>query len=72
MVFVDYQDRDLRKQVRGIQTTKTRAGVRIIPMIDDVYEAFITEFELQSAIGFCEEEIDGYWDLSLLPPIRSS
>lgn len=58
--LVDYQDRDLKKQVRGIQTTKTRAGVRIIPMIDEVYEAFITEFELQSAIGFCEEEIDGY------------
>ena len=58
--LVDYQDRDLRKQVRGIQSTKTRAGVRIIPMIDEVYEAFITEFELQSAIGFCEEEIDGY------------
>ena len=58
--LVDYQDRDLRKQVRGIQTTKTRAGVRIIPTIDEVYEAFITEFELQSAIGFCEEEIDGY------------
>ena len=58
--LVDFQDRDLKKQVRKIQTTKTRAGVRIIPMIDEVYEAFITEFELQSAIGFCEEEIDGY------------
>lgn len=58
--LVDYQDRDIRKQVRKIQTTKTRAGVRMIPMIDEVYEAFIAEFELQSAIGFCEEEIDGY------------
>ena len=58
--LVDYQDRDIKKQVRKIQTTKTRAGVRMIPMIDEVYEAFITEFELQSAIGFCEEEIDGY------------
>ena len=58
--LVDFQDRDLKKQVRKIQTTKTRAGIRSIPMIDEVYEAFITEFELQSAIGFCEEEIDGY------------
>ena len=58
--LVDYQDRDIKKQVRKIQTTKTRAGVRMIPMIDEVYEAFIAEFELQSAIGFCEEEIDGY------------
>ncbi len=58
--LVDYQDRDIKKQMRKIQTTKTRAGVRMIPMIDEVYEAFITEFELQSAIGFCEEEIDGY------------
>lgn len=58
--LVDFQDRELKKQVRKIQTTKTRAGIRTIPMIDEVYEAFITEFELQSAIGFCEEEIDGY------------
>ena len=54
--LVDFQDRELKKQVRKIQTTKTRAGIRTIPMIDEVYEAFITEFELQSAIGFCENE----------------
>jgi len=58
--LVDYQDRSIKKQVRAIQTTKTRAGVRTIPMIDEVYEAFITEYELQQAIGFCTEEISGY------------
>ena len=39
--LVDYQDRSIKKQVRAIQTTKTRAGVRTIPMVDEVYEAFI-------------------------------
>ena len=58
--LVSYQDVETKKQKRSIQTTKTRAGVRTIPMLDEVYDAFITEFELQSAIGFCEEEIDGY------------
>ena len=58
--LVDYQDVDTKTQKRAIQTTKTRAGSRVIPMIDEVYEAFITEFELQQAIGFCTEEIDGY------------
>ncbi len=29
-------------------------------MVDEVYEAFITEYELQQAIGFCTEEISGY------------
>jgi integrase len=58
--LVDYQDRSIKKQVRAIQTTKTRAGVRTIPMVDEVYEAFITEYELQQAIGFCTEEISGY------------
>ena len=58
--LVEYKDKELGRMVIGVQSTKTRAGARIIPMIDEVYEAFITEFELQQAIGFCTEEIDGY------------
>ncbi|MBQ8666881.1 MAG: site-specific integrase [Lachnospiraceae bacterium] len=58
--LVEYKDKELDKVVYRIQTPKTRAGSRMIPMIDEVYEAFIMEFEFQEAIGFCEEEIDGY------------
>lgn len=45
---------------KHIQTTKTKAGNRVIPMSKDVYEAFLTEYEIQKCLGFCEEEIDGY------------
>ena len=58
--FVEYKDKELDKVVYRIQSTKTRAGVRTIPMIDEVYEAFIMEYEFQQCTGFCEEEIDGY------------
>ncbi|MCR5417333.1 MAG: site-specific integrase [Lachnospiraceae bacterium] len=58
--LVEYKDKKLGKMVHSIQSTKTRAGVRVIPMIDEVYEAFITEFEFQQCTGFCTEEISGY------------
>lgn len=45
---------------RHIQTPKTEAGMRTIPMIDEVFNAFLTEYQIQKCIGFCEEEIDGY------------
>lgn len=45
---------------KHIQTPKTDAGNRMIPMIDDVFEAFLTEYEIQKCLGFCEEVIDGY------------
>lgn len=45
---------------KHIQTPKTDAGNRMIPMIDDVFEAILTEYEIQKCLGFCEEEIDGY------------
>lgn len=45
---------------RHIQTPKTEAGERTIPMIDEVFNAFLTEYQIQKCIGFCEEEIDGY------------
>lgn len=45
---------------RHIQTPKTEAGTRIIPMIDEVVEAFLTEYQIQKCLGFCTEEIDGY------------
>lgn len=45
---------------KHISTPKTEAGTRTIPMIDEVFEAFLQEYELQKCIGFCSEEIDGY------------
>jgi len=49
-----------RKCERHIQTPKTTAGTRQIPVLDEVFEAFLTEYEIQKCLGFCQEEIDGY------------
>ena len=43
---------------KRIETPKTEAGTRMIPMIQEVFEAFLTEYEIQKCLGFCEEEID--------------
>ncbi len=43
-----------------VSLPKTEAGIRTIPMLDAVYEAFILEKELQEAAGFsCKSVIDG-------------
>lgn len=49
-----------RKCERHIQTPKTEAGTRTIPLLDEVFDALILEYQYQQALGFCEEEIDGY------------
>lgn len=49
-----------RKTVYSIQTPKTKAGIRTIPMISEVRDAFVMEYEIQKCIGFCRQEIDGY------------
>lgn len=47
----------------GINTPKTKAGKRIIPMLDNVREAFIQEKEFQKEAGIsCKADIDGYTD----------
>jgi len=43
-----------------ITTPKTQAGIRTIPMIEDVYEAFMTEQCTQMETGFNSQIIDGY------------
>lgn len=45
---------------KSISTPKTISGHRTIPMIDEVFDAFLQEYELQKCIGFSSEEIDGY------------
>lgn len=43
-----------------ITTPKTKAGIRMIPMLSDVKNALLAEYNLQQQIGFCDEIIDGY------------
>ena len=43
-----------------INTPKTAAGMRTIPMIEQVYEAFMEEYQIQQITGFCTQEIEGY------------
>lgn len=55
-----YRPDENGKSMKHISTPKTISGRRTIPMIDEVYEAFLDEYELQKCIGFCSEEIEGY------------
>lgn len=43
-----------------VTTPKTKAGIRMIPMLSDVKNALLAEYNLQQQIGFCDEIIDGY------------
>ena len=43
-----------------VNSRKTSAGIRIIPMLDDVFDAFLEEYQYQKVIGFSTDEIDGY------------
>lgn len=51
---------------KHISTPKTKAGTRSIPMIDEVFEAFLQEYELQKCMGFKSETIDGYTNFVFL------
>ncbi len=47
----------------AINTPKTRAGVRTIPMLEAVKEAFLLEKAYQEEVGIsCNVQIDGYTD----------
>lgn len=52
--------------VKHIQTPKTKAGERTIPMIDEVFEAFLQEYEIQKCMGCQSETIDGYTNFVFL------
>lgn len=45
---------------KHISTPKTSSGMRTVPMLDEVYEAFGKEKEYQLQTGGCKEVIDGY------------
>ena len=42
-----------------VSLPKTNAGVRVIPMMEPVYRALITEYERQKEEGFCTTVVDG-------------
>lgn len=46
--------------MKHINTPKTAAGTRTIPMLKEVYDAFLEEYQFQRITGFCEEEVEGY------------
>lgn len=57
--LVYYQTRDSRKCMLRVSLPKTEAGIRTIPMLDIVKDAFEMLHEEQEENGFNETEIDG-------------
>ncbi len=58
--LVYYKDvKDSNKFKHAISTPKTEAGIRYIPMIDTVYDAFKEQKEMWDIVGGCRSEIDG-------------
>ena len=51
---------------KRINTPKTEAGNRSIPMIDEVFEAFLDEYEMQKCMGYKSETVDGYTNFVFL------
>lgn len=61
--LVYYCTRREEGQVFAINTTKTKAGERTIPMLSKVKEAFLMEKEYQEELGLTSEAVvDGYRD----------
>ena len=59
LVYYSREYKEHRMCSFGVSLPKTDAGIRIIPMIDSVYNALQQELEWQEAYGFNETEIDG-------------
>ena len=51
---------------KRINTPKTEAGTRSIPMIDEVFDAFLQEYEMQKCMDYRSETIDGYTNFVFL------
>lgn len=55
-----YKSPNDKKMIYKVSQPKTKAGVRTIPMIEEVYEAFIQEAERQRETrNYCKVEVDG-------------
>lgn len=57
--LVYYQTRESKKCMLRVSLPKTEAGIRTIPMLDIVKDAFEMLYEEQEENGFNETEIDG-------------
>lgn len=55
-----YRQQDSGSCEFHITTPKTKAGIRVIPMFQDVKNALTQEYERQQTTGFNQTEIDGY------------
>lgn len=59
VVYYAQEGAKTRKSVFQVSLPKTEAGIRTIPMLDAVYDAFKEEYEVQKENGFNSTEIDG-------------
>ena len=64
LVYYDHRDSESKQGCYfNVHTPKTRAGIRQVPMLDFVKEAFQMEREYQQETGIaCNVVIDGYTD----------
>ena len=59
MVYYPKPGSITKKSELQLSKPKTEAGIRIIPMLDEVYEVLRTEYEFQQEAGFNSTTIDG-------------
>lgn len=59
VVYYPLRDSVKARSVRMVSMPKTEAGIRIIPMMEVVYQAFKEEYEHQKETGFNTSVIDG-------------
>lgn len=59
VTYYPREDSKTRKSVFAVSLPKTEAGIRTVPMMDAVYEAFHEEYEAQKENGFNNTVIDG-------------
>ena len=64
LVYYDHRTEGSKKGCYfNVNTTKTPAGMRQVPMLEFVKEAFLMEKERQELLGLhCETTVDGYTD----------
>lgn len=68
LVYYNHRNGDYKKgNYFGVNTPKTKAGKRLVPMLDFVKEAFLMEKANQQEMGVtCNVSIDGYTDFIFL------
>ena len=59
MTYYAREGQKTRKSEFAVSLPKTNAGIRTIPMMDAVYDAFQEEYEYQKENGFNNTTIDG-------------